>query len=73
MVLVAANGDELHWTYAGTGSLPDADGNTAITGNFVISGGTGRFSDATGEGTIEGTVRTVTGVVSVAYRGTVSY
>src|SRR4029079_2675925 len=22
MVLVAANGDELHWTYAGTGSMP---------------------------------------------------
>jgi len=73
MVLVAANGDELHWTYSGTGSLPDADGNTAITGTFVISGGTGRFADATGEGTIEGTVRTGTGLVSVAYRGTVGY
>jgi hypothetical protein len=73
MVLVAANGDELHWSYAGTGSLPDTDGDTAITGSFVISGGTGRFDDATGEGTIEGTVRTSTGLVSVTYQGTVSY
>ena len=73
MVMVAANGDELHWTYEGTGSLPDADGNTVITGSFVITGGTGRFTDATGGGTIQGSVDTVTSVVSVTYRGTITY
>jgi hypothetical protein len=73
MVMVAANGDELHWTYEGTGSLPDAEGNTVINGSFVITGGTGRFTDATGTGTIQGSVDTFTGVVSVTYLGTITY
>jgi hypothetical protein len=72
MVVVAANGDELHWTYEGTGSLPDAAGTTLINGRFVITGGTGRFTDATGTGSIEGSVDSVTGLVSVNYRGTIT-
>ena len=73
MVVVAANGDELHWTYEGTGSLPDAAGITVISGSFLITGGTGRFTDATGAGTIEGSVDSVKGLVSVTYRGTITY
>ena len=73
MVLVAANGDELHWTYAGSGTTPDELGNSAITGTFEITGGTGRFLDATGSGVLDGTVNAQTGVVVVSYRGVVDY
>ena len=64
MVMVAANGDELRWAYEGIGSLPDAQGISELTGTFVITGGTGRFTDATGSGTFLGTGNTVTGVAS---------
>ena len=73
LVMIAANGDELRWTYEGTGSLPDEDGDSTLTGTFVISGGTGRFSDATGSGTFQGTGNAVTGAASLSYRGTISY
>jgi hypothetical protein len=51
LVMVAANGDELHWTYSGSGPVPDASGGVAFGGVFTITGGTGRFADATGSGT----------------------
>jgi hypothetical protein len=73
LVMVAANGDELHWTYEGTGSLPDADGESVLTGTFVITGGTGRFSDASGGGTFGGSGNAVTGLASLSYRGTIAY
>ena len=73
MVMVAANGDELHWDYEGTGSLPDDEGASTLTGTFVITGGTGRFEYATGSGTFEGTGNAVTGVAIVFYRGTIAY
>ncbi len=72
LVMVAANGDELHWTYEGTGSLPDEDGDSSLTGTFVITGGTGRFSDATGSGTFQGAGNAVTGAASLSYRGTIA-
>ena len=73
LVMVAANGDELYWSYEGTGSLPDEDGDSSLTGTFVITGGTGRFSDATGGGTFEGSGNAVTGVASLSYRGAIAY
>ena len=73
LVMIAANGDELYWTYEGTGSLPDWAGESILTGTFVISGGTGRFSDATGSGTFHGSGNAVTGAASLSYRGTISY
>jgi hypothetical protein len=73
MAMVAANGDELHWAYEGTGSLPDAAGVSALTGTFVVTGGTGRFTDATGSGTFHGTGNAVTGVAIVSYEGTIAY
>jgi hypothetical protein len=72
MVLVAANGDELHWMYVGTGSPPGEQGISTISGTFMITGGTGRFSDATGNGVIHGAANAATGVVSVSYRGAIS-
>lgn len=73
MVTVAANGDELHWTYDGTGSLPDENGAVTLSGTFVITGGTGRFSDASGGGTFQGVGNVGTGVASLSYEGAISY
>ena len=73
MVMVAANGDELHWRYSGGGPLPDANGDSPITGTFVITGGTGRFADASGGGTVEGMASVVTNIASLSYRGSITY
>jgi hypothetical protein len=72
MVMVAANGDELHWSYSGGGPLPDAHGNSALTGTFVITGGTGRFTTASGRGSAEGVGNVVTGTASFSYQGTLT-
>ena len=72
MVMVAANGDELYWDYSGNGLLPDADGVVSFGGTFTITGGTGRFSDATGGGTFEGEGN-VAGDAVVSYEGTIEY
>ncbi|MEP6762500.1 MAG: hypothetical protein ABJA93_14190 [Sporichthyaceae bacterium] len=73
VTLVAANGDELHWTYSGTGTPPDASGDVVLSGTFVITGGTGRFSSATGGGSFEGVGNVVTGMASFTYTGTISF
>ena len=73
LVMIAANGDELHWAYEGTGSPPDEEGISVLTGTFLITGGTGRFADATGSGTFHGTGNAVTGVAIVSYRGSITY
>ena len=73
MVMVAANGDELRWAYEGTGSAPDEQGVSTLTGIFLVTGGTGRFADATGSGTFTGTGNAVTGVAIVSYRGSIAY
>jgi hypothetical protein len=72
-IVVAANGDELHWTYSGTGTPPSETGDVLITGTFTITGGSGRFTDATGQGSFEGVGNVVTGRASFSYTGTISY
>ena len=58
MTLVAANGDEVHLTYAGTcDPLPPSVGETLTCNtDSVIVGGTGRFANATGEAQVTGVV-----------------
>lgn len=73
MVMVAANGDELRWAYEGSGSMPDAQGVSAFSGTFLVTGGTGKFADATGSGTFDGTGSTLTGVAIVSYLGRIAY
>ena len=51
--LTAANGDELHATGAGR-NAPAGPGQVGFTATMTITGGTGRFADATGELRIEG-------------------
>jgi hypothetical protein len=72
MVVVAANGDELRWSYEGGGPAPGADGIAEFSGTFVVTGGTGRFADAAGEGTFHG-VGSLAGGASLSYTGTITY
>lgn len=72
--LTAANGDQMVGTSTGTVSFA-ADGvHSTFVGNYVSSGGTGRFGDATLTfgGTAEGSVLSVDGVIAnVFFEGTV--
>jgi hypothetical protein len=58
--------------YVGQIGAPDASGNAAIAGTYTIDGGYGPFDNATGSGTIAGTVNVATGALSVQMSGTVS-
>lgn len=60
ITLVAANGDEL---YMETGAF-----------GYVITGGTGRFDGATGDGEFETTVKDLEeGLVEIEWNGTIDY
>jgi hypothetical protein len=49
LVLTAANGDELHGTFAGQSESAGAPGDQFhVTATFVFEGGTGRFEHASG-------------------------
>ena len=51
---VAANGDELHATYEGEQLTPLFENPTLVRSELVFSGGTGRFSGASGWARAEG-------------------
>jgi hypothetical protein len=63
LVFTAANGDEL-WIHL-TGSF------ITFTGEYTITGGTGRFSDASGSA--EFTASMDGGVISFSFNGTIQY
>ena len=60
-VFTFKNGDELFANSVGTG-IEDPPGTVAFIGSITFSGGTGRFSDATGSGTYSGAADVVAGV-----------
>jgi hypothetical protein len=70
---VAANGDELHATIEGTASFNLATGAIAFETIETIVGGTGRFSNASGESFIEGHASAVTLTGFYVSVGTLSY
>jgi hypothetical protein len=83
LTLIAANGDEVFLEYSGTSPVPDPDipiGTVFFAElDFLIVGGSGRFQDAEGEGTM--TVRVVFGGfesfvwpgISWTWDGTIAY
>jgi hypothetical protein len=75
IVVTAANGDQLFGTYDGT--VDATSGIGVITGSFTITGGTGRFSNATGGGSLQGLealdLTTFTGQGQIQLNGTISY
>src|SRR5215207_6240682 len=68
---VAANGDHLYAegnAYGGPSSIPNFN---EVTENYVITGGTGRFIDASGSFTIKRLVSNITGMSSGTFEGTI--
>lgn len=68
---VAANGDHLYaegTAHGGPSSTPNFD---EVTENYVITGGTGRFIDATGSFTVRRLVNPITGISSGTFEGTI--
>jgi hypothetical protein len=68
-----ANGQMLFGRYEGT-FTPQADGTYRIAGQFTVTGGTGRYSKATGGGTLSGVedISTVPAKGVVQLTGTIS-
>lgn len=70
-VFTAANGDTLTADFTGQ-ATPLAPGILSIAETGVITGGTGRFADATGTFTTQRTFFVSTGVATGSFQGTVS-
>jgi hypothetical protein len=73
LVITAANGDQVRVTYAGTFTIEDGVGT--INGGYQIVGGTGRFSNATGAGVLQGSenISVVPAQGEIQITGTISY
>jgi hypothetical protein len=71
LVLTSANGDQIFTLYSGT--LTTEGGVGVITGGYQIVGGTGRYSQATGAGSVQGLEDMSTGKGLVQLTGTLSY
>jgi hypothetical protein len=70
----AANGDTLSIISTDVGCPVDATGfRFHGTGNWTVTGGTGRFSDATGSGTLEGHADFLAGTFSFDLTGSIAY
>lgn len=65
-----ANGDYLEGSFAGT--IVEDGGNVSFEGEYTFSGGTGRFSGASGSGVYAGTANLAAEMGQVTFSGTVS-
>ena len=73
LVLTAANGDQVTANYSGM-LLPSAESPVYIlTGSYTVVGGTGRFANATGSGSLQGSNNIVTGQGSYTATGFIRY
>jgi hypothetical protein len=70
--LVAANGDTIVGTMTGLAQLTETPDVLFIVENATITGGTGRFADATGSFTIERLYNRVLGDTAGSFEGTIS-
>lgn len=68
----AANGDVLRATHAGT-SAPGGPGLVNFVTTITFVGGTGRFTNATGQMTGQGTANLITRTTSVTNEGWITY
>jgi hypothetical protein len=71
LVVTAANGDQVFAMYSGILAIEGTVG--VITGAYQIVGGTGKFSQATGAGTVHGVEDISTGEGQIQLTGTISY
>jgi hypothetical protein len=70
--LIAANGDSIYTTVAGTSEMTATPGVFSITEVNTITGGTGRFDGAQGSFTVERLVNLATGLTSGSFHGTIT-
>ena len=71
--LIAANGDELRADYSGALTPSATPPIYVVAGTYRITGGTGRFSNASGTGTVGGLTNLQTGQGNLDLKGTISY
>jgi hypothetical protein len=69
----AANGDTLTAAVDGQGTPTTTPGVSSIVEVYTITGGTGRFSDATGSFTLHATLNQATGVSSGKFSGAIDH
>ena len=73
LTLTAANGDKLTAAYQGQ-LLPTAQPTVfSLNGVYTVTGGTGRFTGATGSGVLQGSTDIVTGAGQYDVSGRISY
>ena len=72
-IITAANGDQIFSSHSGSAIGPDDNGIILITLNNIITGGTGRFTRATGSFTAHAITDLNTSSGSVTFDGTISY
>ncbi len=65
----AANGDKLFTTHSGISGAPDAQGNVTFSGEYVFTGGTGKFKGASGSASFTGTASLATNKGEFSLRG----
>jgi hypothetical protein len=70
--LIAANGDRLDATLVGQGTPTGVPNVASIVEVATVTGGTGRFADATGAFTIQRVLNQVTGVSSGSFDGIIN-
>jgi len=70
--LIAANGDSIYTTVAGSSEMTATPGISSITEVNTITGGTGRFDGAQGSFTVERLVNLGTGFTSGSFHGTIT-
>ena len=70
--LIAANGDSIYTTVAGSSEMTATPGISSITEVNTITGGTGRFSGAQGTFTVERLINQATGFTSGSLHGTIT-
>jgi len=72
----AANGDSVFQTVHDTICPTTTPNAFTLTGSFTVTGGTGRFADASGSGTVQASITftsATTGTFSGTQTGTISY
>jgi len=72
-VLTAANGDQLHAGFVGSGLLDLTTGEVTFIGVETYDGGTGRFVQATGSSTLQGGASIVTNRGFFTVNGQIAY
>ena len=71
--IIAANGDKIFTTNDGYLQEPSPEGNLHISGSCSVTGGTGRFTGATGSLTFDATGNIFQAEGAVTFNGTISY